>query len=90
MGRILDVLCEGAHPESDDLLVGRHAGQAPDIDGTVILNEGEARPGDFVRAKVTKAHPFDLVARVPAPRVGRERGRERGRSPGRPSSARAA
>ena len=64
IGRILEVLCEGVHPESDDLLVGRHAGQAPDIDGTVILNEGVARPGEFVRAKVLEAHPFDLVARI--------------------------
>lgn len=67
VGKTLEVLCEGAHPESDDLLVGRHAGQAPDIDGTVILNEGEAHAGSFVRARVVKAHAFDLVARVVGP-----------------------
>ena len=71
IGRTLEVLCEGVHPESDDLLVGRHAGQAPEIDGSVILNEGEAAPGDFVLAEVTDAHPYDLVARIlgPARRV---------------------
>ena len=67
VGKTIEVLCEGAHPESDDLLVGRHAGQAPDIDGTVILNEGEAVRGSFVRARVVKAHAFDLVARVVGP-----------------------
>jgi ribosomal protein S12 methylthiotransferase len=69
VGKTIEVLCEGAHPESDDLLVGRHAGQAPEIDGTVILNEGEAPAGSFVRARVVKAHAFDLVARVLGPAV---------------------
>ena len=64
LGRTIEVLCEGVHPESDDLLVGRHAGQAPEIDGAVILNEGEARAGEFVRAEVVEAHPFDLLARI--------------------------
>ncbi len=67
VGTTIEVLCEGAHPESDDLLVGRHRGQAPEIDGSVILNEGDAAPGEFVRAKVVRAHPFDLVARVLGP-----------------------
>jgi ribosomal protein S12 methylthiotransferase len=67
VGTTIEVLCEGAHPESDDLLVGRHAGQAPEIDGSVILNEGDAAPGEFVRAKVLRAHPFDLVARILGP-----------------------
>ena len=73
VGRTIEVLCEGVHPESDDLLVGRHDGQAPGIDGTVILNEGSARPGTFVRARVTKAHPFDLVARILGPAGPRTR-----------------
>lgn len=64
LGTTLEVLCEGVHPESDDLLVGRHAGQAPEIDGSVILNEGFARTGAFVRAEVVESHPFDLVARI--------------------------
>jgi ribosomal protein S12 methylthiotransferase len=67
VGRVMEVLCEGAHPESDDLLVGRHAGQAPEIDGSVILNEGEAAPGSFLRAEIVEAHAFDLVARIIGP-----------------------
>ena len=47
--------------------MGRHAGQAPDIDGTVILNEGAAERGTFVRARVVESHAFDLVARVVRP-----------------------
>src|SRR4030095_11465898 len=58
VGKTIEVLCEGAHPESDDLLVGRHAGQAPDIDGTVILNEGTAAKGAFVLARGVVATAF--------------------------------
>jgi ribosomal protein S12 methylthiotransferase len=64
VGRRLEVLVEGPHPESDLLLRGRLATQAPDIDGAVILAEGTARPGRFVTAEVTEAHPHDLVARI--------------------------
>jgi len=60
------VLVEGAHADSDLLLRGRLAAQAPDIDGQVILNDGSAEPGTFVTAEVTEAHPYDLVARVVA------------------------
>src|SRR5204862_2852110 len=33
VGSVADVLVEGAHPDTDDLLVGRLATQAPDVDG---------------------------------------------------------
>jgi len=33
----------------------------------VILNEGAAQAGTFVRARVVKAHAFDLIARVVGP-----------------------
>ena len=50
--------------DSDLLLRGRLATQAPEIDGQVILNDGSAEPGSFVTCEVTEAHPYDLVARV--------------------------
>jgi len=58
------VLVEGTHPESDLLMRGRLATQAPDIDGQVIVNDGTAAPGSFVTCEVTEGHPYDLVARV--------------------------
>ena len=64
VGERLNVLVEGTHADSDLLLTGRSAGQAPEIDGQVILNEGTAEPGSFVTAEVTEAHPYDLVARI--------------------------
>jgi ribosomal protein S12 methylthiotransferase len=64
VGERVEVLVEGTHPDSDLLLRGRLATQAPEIDGQVIVNDGEAEPGSFVTCEVTEAHPYDLVARI--------------------------
>ena len=64
VGQRVEVLVEGAHPESDLLLRGRLATQAPEIDGAVIINDGTAASGSFVTCEVTEAHPYDVVARV--------------------------
>jgi ribosomal protein S12 methylthiotransferase len=64
VGERLEVLVEGPHPESDLLLQGRTAGQAPEIDGAVILNDGWAEAGSFVTARVTEAQGYDLVAAI--------------------------
>jgi ribosomal protein S12 methylthiotransferase len=66
VGESLEVLVEGVHPDTDLLLVGRTAGQAPEVDGSVILNDGSADPGSFVRAVVTEAQGYDLIARIEA------------------------
>jgi len=64
VGGRVEVLVEGTHPDSDLLLRGRIAAQAPEIDGAVIINDGTADPGSFVTCEVTEAHPYDLVARI--------------------------
>ena len=65
LGKVLEVLVEGAHDETDLLLQGRHRGQAPDIDGKVIINDGWAHPGDIVKVQVTDVHDgFDLVGKI--------------------------
>jgi ribosomal protein S12 methylthiotransferase len=64
VGQLLEVLVEGAHPDSDLLLRGRLATQAPEIDGQVIINDGTAEAGSLVTCEVTEAHPYDLVARI--------------------------
>ena len=51
-------------PETEHLLVGRHEGQAPEIDGQVYINDGMAYPGELVTVEVTEAHDYDLVGRV--------------------------
>jgi ribosomal protein S12 methylthiotransferase len=66
VGQRVEVLVEGTHPDSDLLLRGRTATQAPEIDGAVIINDGTVDPGSFVTCEVTEAHPYDLVARIVA------------------------
>jgi ribosomal protein S12 methylthiotransferase len=64
VGKIIDVLVEGAHEETDLLLQGRHAGQAPDIDGKVIINDGMAKAGEIVKVEITEVLDYDLVGRI--------------------------
>ena len=70
IGKTLKVLVEGHHQETDLLLRGRHQGQAPDVDGNVIINDTGGLPlkvGDFVQATVVDGHHYDLVAEVKTP-----------------------
>jgi ribosomal protein S12 methylthiotransferase len=67
VGEELTVLIEGASDESDLLLQGRHRGQAPEVDGVVILTQTSdevVTPGELRRAKVTQAAEYDLVAKL--------------------------
>ncbi|NJK88264.1 MAG: MiaB/RimO family radical SAM methylthiotransferase [Myxococcales bacterium] len=61
-GEVIEVLVDGLSEESELLLEGRHEGQAPEIDGKVLLCDGTAQAGEFVRAKVIQATAHDLVA----------------------------
>ncbi|MEJ2057950.1 MAG: 30S ribosomal protein S12 methylthiotransferase RimO, partial [Desulfofustis sp.] len=58
------VLIEGVSSETDLLLQGRTRFQAPDIDGCVLINEGETRSGEIVSVEITEAQTYDLVGRV--------------------------
>ncbi len=64
VGKELDVLVEGKSDEHDLVMQGRHAGQAPDIDGSVYLSGGEATPGELRRVKITQASDYDLVGEL--------------------------
>jgi ribosomal protein S12 methylthiotransferase len=64
IGKIIDVLVEGPHEETELLLEGRHAGQAPDIDGKVIINDGVAKAGDIVKVEITEVLDYDLLGRI--------------------------
>lgn len=67
LGKEIEVLIEGEHEETELLIKGRHRGQAPDVDGNVLINETngkELRVGDIVRARVTEVLDFDVVAEI--------------------------
>ena len=58
------VLIEGVSKETDLLLEGRTRYQAPDIDGCVLINEGNTRSGEIVDVEITEAQTYDLVGRI--------------------------
>lgn len=64
VGKIVDVLVEGFSEETELLLQGRTSQQAPDIDGIVLINEGEAKVGSLVKVEVTEAMDYDLIGRI--------------------------
>ena len=60
-GKLLDVLIDGV--AESGLRVGRHAGQAPEVDALTYVTSAELEPGTIVRAIVEDAHEYDLIAR---------------------------
>ena len=70
VGQTATVLVEGFSKETDLLLEGRADFQAPEVDGLVYINEGEASPGEFYQVEITEAHDYDLVGRIIRPLAG--------------------
>ncbi|MFH1137622.1 MAG: 30S ribosomal protein S12 methylthiotransferase RimO [Pseudomonadota bacterium] len=64
LGKILPVLVHGFSEETDLLLAGRTQGQAPEIDGQVLITKGQASAGDIVRVLITAAHDYDLAGEI--------------------------
>ncbi len=64
VGHMVSVLVEGVSPETDLLLKGRTATMAPDVDGQVLINRGEAVIGEIVPVRIRKAHTYDLVGEI--------------------------
>ncbi len=64
LGRKLTVLVDGPSEETDLLLAGRHAGQAPEIDGTTYINDGVARAGDIAEVEITETFDYDIVGHI--------------------------
>jgi ribosomal protein S12 methylthiotransferase len=67
IGGTVQVMVDGASPESPLVLTGRLEGQAPDIDAMVYLSDCDPSahaPGDLITARVIDAQGYDLVASV--------------------------
>ena len=65
------MLVEGPSDESEYLLMGRHEGQAPEIDGQVYLSFPDAAgdappppPGTLLRANVPHSAEFAMAAAI--------------------------
>jgi ribosomal protein S12 methylthiotransferase len=61
VGEVLEVLVEGFDPD-EEALVGRWRGQAPEIDGIVLLDKGE--PGQILSARIVDSLGYDLEGEI--------------------------
>jgi ribosomal protein S12 methylthiotransferase len=64
IGREVPVLVEGPSPDTDLLWQARMSTQAPEIDGTVLINDfegAEPAPGQMRQLRITEAHDYDLI-----------------------------
>jgi len=69
VGKTFDVLIDGVHEETDLLLVGRTRFQAPEVDGSIIINDAdvdmqELQAGVLAKVEITECAGYDLIARV--------------------------
>lgn len=67
VGQRIPVLLDGISGETDLLLEGRMEGQAPEIDGHVLINDSEVREpraGEFYLTEITEALDYDLLGRI--------------------------
>jgi ribosomal protein S12 methylthiotransferase len=70
VGQTFEALITGVCEETEHLLEGRIIGQAPEIDGRLLINDGidlltKDLPA-FAKVEITDAHPYDLVGAVVA------------------------
>ncbi len=66
IGSTLEVMIDGPSPEHPLVLVGRSAGQAPEIDSVAYFSDCDAaayRPGEVVTAEIIGTRGYDLVVR---------------------------
>jgi ribosomal protein S12 methylthiotransferase len=68
VGMTFDAIVTGVCAETEHLLEGRLIGQAPEIDGRLLINDGiDLLPKDlpaFARVEISEAFPYDLVGGV--------------------------
>lgn len=66
IGKKVDVVVEGYHPESPLLMRGRFYGQCPEIDGQVIITDGRKVKafGKRYQVEITDFADYDLIGRV--------------------------
>jgi ribosomal protein S12 methylthiotransferase len=64
VGKTFPVLVEGLSDETDLLYQGRLSTQAPEVDGLVFINDGNAVPGSIQMVTVSESHDYDLVGSI--------------------------
>ncbi len=64
IGKELEVMIDGVSTESEYMLEGRTRGQAFEIDGKVLTNDGTAKPGEIVKVLIEQNFEYDLLGPI--------------------------
>jgi ribosomal protein S12 methylthiotransferase len=64
VGKEIEAIVDAADPEVPGHVIARSHADAPEIDCAVRVKGKNLRPGDLVRARVTGADGYDLIARA--------------------------
>lgn len=64
IGKEIEVLIDGISSESEYMLEGRTRGQALEIDGKVLTNDGTAKAGDIVKVRIEQNFQYDFIGPI--------------------------
>lgn len=64
IGKEIEVIIDGVSSESEYMLEGRTRGQAFEIDGKVLTNDGTAKPGEIVWVTIEQNFEYDLLGPI--------------------------
>ena len=64
LGKEIEVMIDGVSEESEYMLEGRTRGQALEIDGKVLTNDGTAKPGEIVKVMIEQNFNYDLLGPI--------------------------
>ena len=64
IGKTLTVLIDAKSKEGSGYFLGRSQGEAPEVDGVILVKSNSLKIGEFARVKITDYCDYDLVAEV--------------------------
>ena len=64
MGKEIEVLIDEIKSGRPKIAIGRTKGDAPEIDGKVVIRGDKIKVGKFIKVKVTEASEYDLVGEI--------------------------
>ncbi|MGL5936181.1 MAG: TRAM domain-containing protein, partial [Cetobacterium sp.] len=64
IGKVVEVMIDGISSESEFMLEGRTRGQALDIDGKVLTNDGTAKQGEIVKVRIEQNFEYDYIGAI--------------------------
>ena len=66
LGEEIEIIIDGISSESEYMLEGRSRGQALEIDGKFLTNDGTAKQGEIVKVRVEQNFEYDFVGPIVA------------------------